>query len=188
MANSSKKKLPLSPWEERKNDLDISEVNWDRPITEEDINYLLQLYPYIQIMNSEPEWGEDINTEFIKSRGSNWIIHDYGEALSTSPGKYLFGESEEDDADDKANRQGTIINQTYETAVFLVHLAIDKGWPAIDIISGTELFKWALWMAGQDNNYTVLGYDPSQEDLIKRDRINRLKSVLSKTTTKEPKP
>ncbi len=71
---------------------------------------------------------------------------------------------------------GTLVRQAFDAASAMVDLAIEKGWPGIEIIAGTSLMQWAAWMAAQDKNFLLVGYQPDQEAKKKRERIIKLRS------------
>lgn len=164
-------------WGDRAIGMDVSAIDWGK-VNHSDILYLLYLYPFVQMISSNPVWEATIIPHFRKAP-SGWLMHDYGQALSCSPGKYLFGagnpEISEEDSESGSGR-GTIVKQTVITAEAMVRWAMEKGWPGLEIVAGTDLMKWAIWMAAQDRNFLVLGYVPTPQDQEKRERIRRLKS------------
>lgn len=185
MANPTSPDNP-HPWEERMLGLEIPDIDWNRPITHEEIQLLLErCYPYVQMINTEASWEENVTTRFIAAP-CGWVVHDYGDAMSVSPGKYLYGPPapEEDETDSgtggtgtSAIGVGTIIQQIHGTAEFMIELAIEKGWPGIELVSGTHAMQWAAWMAAQERAYPLLGYEPSAQEQTKRDRILRLRGI-----------
>lgn len=140
--------------------------------------YLRERYPYLQMISMDAKFEDAVIPKFKKS-SCGWVIHDYGQAMSSSPGKYLYGpgnpEIEEDEGSNGGNTGfGTLVRQTVETAKAMVDLAIEKGWPGVEIISGTELMQWAAWFATQEKNYPLIGYSPGQEAKRKLERIKRI--------------
>ncbi|HVV69832.1 MAG TPA: hypothetical protein VHE99_12530 [Gammaproteobacteria bacterium] len=176
--NGNKSTIDLnSLWEERMFGEDIPQIDWNRPVSHQEVEYLLRLYPYLQMINSEAVWEEEIIPRF-KRAPSGWVIHDYGQAMSTSPGKYLFGpgnpELKEEEGGGSETGAGTIITQTYITAEAMIEFAMEKGWPGVEIVSGTPFMQWAAWMAALNKNYTLVGYEPTEKEKKKRERILRL--------------
>ena len=65
------------------------DINLFRDISPEEIQYLLDLCPFLQIVDTVLHYvGDDQPPEvqFIKAR-TGWTILDYGDAMSSSPGK-----------------------------------------------------------------------------------------------------
>ncbi len=169
-------------WEERMLGEDIPPIDWNRPITHQEVEYLLSLYPYLQVISSEAIWEEEIIPQFKKAP-TGWLIHDYGQAMSTSPGKNLYGPGnpelhEEEEGGSGQRGTGTIVRKTFITAEAMIELAIEKGWPGVEIVSGTPFMQWAAWMAAQDRGYTLVGYNPTEKEKKKRERIVRLRKSV----------
>jgi hypothetical protein len=159
-------------WGKREQGLLVPNINWDKPARREDVLYLLSRYPYLQLISTEPNFPEVITPQFVTA-DSGWIIHDYGDAMSASPGTLLFGAEEEEGRQGR----GTIIKQLFDTAYAMMNLAIEKNWPGAEIIAGTALMQWSAWMAAQDFAFTLEGYTPSEQDKAKRKRIEKLRQV-----------
>ena len=73
--------------------------------------------------------------------------------------------------------KGTIVKQMFDTATEMVKIAIKK-WPGIEIIDGTNLMKWAAWLAAKEKNYTLEGFDPEEEDIKKYERVTKHKLTI----------
>ena len=158
----------------------------DRPITAEDIQYLLDHYPYLQILNDRAEFAEAVEPQFVRSH-SGWVIHDYIDAMTSSPGEFLFSHADSFTArDDEGGSggsnpgKGTIINQAFVTASQMVQLAIERGWMVLRIVDGHPVMKWAAWMTAHDAGLTITGYKPSKEDVAKRERVQRADTDFEK--------
>ena len=176
-------------WGKREQGLPVPKIDWSQPVRHQDAEYLRNHYPFLQIMSTEPEFPEVITPQFYTA-SSGWTIHDYGEAMSSSPGKLLFGpgapdlEEKEDGGDageggagsTEFTGRGTVVKQLFDTARAMMKLITQKNWPGIDIIAGTELMKWALWMAAEDQGYKLQGFEPSEKDQAKRERIKKLRA------------
>ena len=152
-------------------------------IKPEDVQYLCDhFYPYLQIISAEADLENIVEPIFITA-DSDWIIHDYGIALSSSPGQYLFGNywaREEGESGEGGGEtvllpgKGTIVWQQVQTAYNMVAIAQEKGWTGIELVDGTPKMKWAAWMAAQDLGLELSGYDPSEQDQARRKRIQKL--------------
>lgn len=182
-------------WGKRAKGLPVPKIDWSGPLKHEDILYLINRYPFLQIISTEPSFKVDIEPKFIKAN-SGWLIHDYGDAMSSSPGELLYGnysiplktlqkKAEEDEGGESGAGEfgkGTILNQAFLTAQEMIAIAIEKGWPGIDLVDGTELMKWAAWMAAEDKNLTLSGFEPTQEDKEKRARIRKYLAEVTPTS------
>lgn len=175
-------------WGERSLGFSVTAIDWTKPIGHAEVAYLLSRYPYLQMINSEAQWAEAVVPRFRKAR-NGWVMHDYGDAMSSSPGKYLFGpgnpETKEEDEKGGGTDTGTVIKQSFVTAEAMIEWAIEKGWPGVEIVFGEQFMKWAAWMAAQDRSYSLSGYEPTQKEKEKRERIIRLRGE-SKAPTKGP--
>ena len=110
-------------------------------------------------------------------------IHNYGDAMSSSPGHLLFGGGDyrinlEEDEDDEGSGvvnpgKGTIWKQAFDTAAEMVSLAKESGWSAVNIVDGHPMMKWAAWMQAADEHLGVDGYTPTEKDLLRRERVKR---------------
>lgn len=146
----------------------------DRPVTPEEIAYLLSRMPFLQITSLDMALDDLTPPTFITAK-TGWIIHDYTFALCSSPGKLLWG-NPDDDGDSGAGeltRQGTIINQAQLTATEMIAIATERGWPAVNIIDGNPLMKFVAWDACQTNGIKSIGFEPTDSDLKKQKRLHR---------------
>ncbi|MFT3741329.1 MAG: hypothetical protein QM752_01390 [Gammaproteobacteria bacterium] len=166
-------------WEERLFGTELPQLEWNRPITPAEVKFLLSQYPYIQVINSEATWEETIIPRF-KRVMSGWVIHDYGEAMSTSAGQYLFGPGNPEamplteEEEESSGGQGTIIKQSFNSAIALVEMAMEKGWPGIEIVSGTDFMQWAVWAAAQLQHFPIIGYEPTLREKKKYELVAKL--------------
>jgi hypothetical protein len=173
-------------WGKRVRGSKAPKIDWSGPIKHEDVLYLLSRYPFLQIMSSSASFPEEIHPKFITAN-SGWVIHDYGDAMSSSPGDLMFGnysiglggESEETEGGGEGSSsfsagKGTIVNQAFMTAQQMIEIAIAKGWPGVEIVNGSPLMQWAAWMAAEDRNLAVTGFEPSEKDKERRKRIRNL--------------
>jgi hypothetical protein len=166
-------------WGKRASGIPVSRIDWNRPVRPEDVQYLLTRYPFLQIINSDAKFEGAMKVTFVPTK-SGWVIHDYGDAMSASPGELLFGSYgkdlsvlEEEGGEGGEGGSGTIVNQAYITAQEMVALAIQKGWAGVEVIAGTTLMQWAAWMAAQDRNFSLIGYEPNKEAQDKRARVKK---------------
>ncbi len=179
-------------WAERIEKLELSKIDPLRPVTSNDIQYLLKRYPYLQILNSDTLCNIEPELKLIPAQ-SGWSIHDYGDMIIASSGESLYGGSDDKkflesllnpDKDDDSDGdtvflpgKGTIVKQMVDTAFEIINIAIEKGWVHIDIIAGTELMRWAAWFEAQEKEVEIFGFDPKEEDETKRKRIMNMLST-----------
>lgn len=160
---------------------------WDREITKAEIQYFLDRWLFLQILSSNKvDQFDDVKRERAKS---NWTILNYGDAMAASPGEFLFGggdftikpiKDEQDDDDGDAGGgdivnpgKGTIWRQAYDTVADMLALASRLGWDGVHVVDGHPLMKFAAWMHALDNGLMCTGFEPSERDQERRERIRR---------------
>jgi hypothetical protein len=189
-------------WQRRDKGMLVPPSALNRPVSHAEVQYLVNRYPFLQLINTEPQLTQVTNPKFITAT-SGWVIHDYGIALSSSAGKYLVdtypslytsqpgeeegGEEGGGSATGLEPGKGTVVNQAVVTATQMVAIAIEKGWPGVEIADGTYLMKLAAWLAAQDREYTLTGFEPTAKDQAKRQRIRRLAKPVAVTPTITPR-
>jgi hypothetical protein len=184
-------------WGKREIGAPIPKIDVLGPIRHQDVLYLLSRYPFLQLVNINAAFPEEIHPKFVNSE-SGWVIHDYGDALSASPGELLFGDysqtlatakaktkkikKEEDEGGGETGVEividkGTVVNLAVITASDMIALAMEKGWAGAEIIAGTALMQWAAWMAAEDFGFKLEGYVASRLDKEKRERILKQRAI-----------
>lgn len=161
--------------------------NVARPINAADIEYIRSQCPYIQILNIDATFENYTSVRFIRAK-SGWTIQDLDDGLCTSIGTFMFGGSDTPFIEDLDNKdfdivqeyvnfgRGTVIKQAFDTAQEMVEIIKTRWKGGIEIISGSELMKWALWVAAEENKLKLIGYEASEKDKAKRARLNRLEA------------
>lgn len=122
---------------------------------------------------------------------TGWEVHDFTEAMSTSPGDLILQHNtlsfaadgsliEDDDEgsttgdEDPTKRgKGTLFLQAYLTAQQLVKQAAERGWGGVIIANGDSYMQRSAWMACEDNGLAYGGFKPSDEDWKHYDRVIR---------------
>jgi len=178
--------LLASIWSRREAGISLP-ADMAKPITRENIEYLCNYnYPYLQIMNSEANFSEEVLPTFFELP-NGWVLFDYENAMcssySTKDGfkrskvttiplpEYVVEEGlvEEGDEDVTGGESGggdgggTIINQQFESALAMIGEARNKGWAAVEVVSGTALMKFYAWAAAKELGITLYGYNPTAE-------------------------
>jgi hypothetical protein len=166
-----------------------------RPFKQSDVEYLINKYPFIQVVNTTGLF-EDVKLEFITAQ-SGWKIFYYGDALATSPGEFLFGggdytellrqvlltEEETSKGGESSGGmvnpgKGTIFNQIFDTASDIVSLIMKYGWGGIEIVDGTAFMKAALWAVAKASDVYIEGYTPTEEDEKRLKRLEKRIKVV----------
>lgn len=178
------------PWMRRSLGLSSMESVIGREISAKDVKHLLDRRPYLQIANSgESELG--ICDPVVKKTDTGWTMHDYFDAISAGPGDFLDevyipsrspkeegGEGSgvgEAKPPEETQGAGTLKKQSFETAAELVAMVKERGWEGINMASDNEFMLWATWVAGQENGIATSGFEPSDQQKEKYDRIKRAK-------------
>jgi hypothetical protein len=178
-------------------------IDWTRPIAKTDIQYILDRWPFLEIKNpyaSETEDEDAPDVEFFTAM-SGWLIHDYGDSIASSPGIFLFGggyyyvdwgdEDEGSDAGPLINRgivnpkKGTIINQMFLTAIDMINLALYRKWKAVEIVGGHARMKWAAWFQANMHKLKVTGYQPTEKEIKKAQRLQRTREEMDRYLKKK---
>jgi len=76
-------------WAKRLQGADLTGVDWSRPVSDEDVAFLLSRYPFLQIVNNASDFSEEFKLSIV-SANSGWVMHDYGDAISVSSGLFLY--------------------------------------------------------------------------------------------------
>lgn len=163
-------------------------INWLRNISPQEILYLLDRCPFLQMVNPEVSLEEQ-QLELLMA-DSGWTIHLYGDAMSSSPGELLFGGgdyriflSEEEDEEGGGGSilnpgKGTIRKQAFDTAMQMAEFAYQLGWGAIQIIDGHPIMGRAAWIRAEQLGLTVSGFTPTKRDIEIRNRIELSPSAI----------
>jgi len=174
-------------WGKRAEGMHLPAFDATRPISHAEVEYILRHAPFLQILNTEATFDKFDQVKFVIAK-SGWVIHDLDDAVSSSPGPFLFGGAdnlplaEEEDNEDTGTPpslnpgKGTIINQAFDTAQAMIELVADR-WPGIEIIAGSELMQWAAWVISEEKKLKLIGFEPTEEHKDKRDRLKRLEKT-----------
>lgn len=169
-------------------------VDTSRPYTPQDLVYILNQHPFIQIVNPDAKFAGEIKHKITKL-ASGWNLFDYGDALCSSAGEFMFGgadyldfiqkilsdkKTDEDDGRTTVNPgKGTIIKQTYDTIKEIIDIAISKGWGGIELVDGTPLMTEFLWRLCEESGLTLDGYTPDEEEEANAKRKRRIKELIT---------
>lgn len=173
-------------------------LRYDLTVTNEDVLLYLERHPYLQLLNLDPTFEDFEEVNIIKSP-AGWAIQDFGDALSASQGELLFNDfgpmtlfaEQPEDIDESGDiggsdlvpGAGTVVKQGFDTAVAMVDL-IKQRWTGVHIVSGSDLMKWAAWVAASDLGMDVYGYEPDKKAEARKTRIQRYE--MQRASTKQP--
>lgn len=150
-------------------DDEIQKAVWQRHVTPQELLALLDRCPFLQIVAAGGVPHLE-TPEFIQAK-SGWVIHHYGDAMSSSPGVLMLGSRHDDD--DEGGGHGTLQRQSFDTAQEMIALAKKLGWPAVKTIDGHPWMVWAAWMKAEDESIPLENYEPTKRDQEKRERVKR---------------
>ncbi len=171
---------------------------WDREVTKAEIQYFIDRWLYLQILSTNKVDTFD-EVQQVRAK-TNWNILSYGDALTSSPGEFIFGGGDfrikpknEDDDDGEGGGivnpdKGTIWAQAFATVGEMVALAQQLGWSGIHVVDGHPLMKWAAWMHAVDEEMSLSGYEPLEKDIARRERVKRSESEDAKRFTVRVRP
>jgi hypothetical protein len=161
-------------------DLGMSGTDWQRRISASDMVYLLDQCPFLQITDTGVQSDTELPALQIITAQSGWKIHNYGNALSSSPGELLFGnprlkptrlDAKDDSGGGGDSGTGTMVNQAVITAIQMVEIAIAQGWSGVLLIDGHPLMAWAAWMKTLESDMEMEGFTPTAKDYAKLKRV-----------------
>ena len=137
----------------------------------------------MQLVNVNAVFTEETMVNFIPA-STGWIIHDYGEAISTSAVHANVKKK------DGTNSGGAISDQI-ATASEIAHLIAEKGWSAVELIAGTKMMQRFIWVESKKYGFALSGYTPDANDekcydrLVKNAKVKGL--IWEKHVAKKPK-
>ncbi|HLB56099.1 MAG TPA: hypothetical protein VJK30_02030 [Coxiellaceae bacterium] len=160
------------------NDPDVSEV---RP---NDILWLAKQWQFLQVVESGGHQKPLEKPQLIEAK-SGWTIINYGDAMATSPGKWIFRggyfqftENMNDEDDDGSSgrgivngKHGTIVKQAFDSAAEIIQLAKEFGWSGVQIVDGHPDMQRAAWVEACRIGVKLDGYVPDVEAEKIRRRI-----------------
>lgn len=169
-------------WQKTLQRLGLAEAN----ITEvraSDIAYFADHWQFLQVIESSGEKKPLEKPELIEAK-SGWTIINYGDAMCTSPGKFIFGGGyfrvfsgdDDDDDDDEGGgivnpKKGTIFKQAFDSAAEVIQLAKELGWGGVQIIDGHPNMQRAAWVEACRIGVRLDGFMADVESEKKRRRI-----------------
>lgn len=151
-------------WNERDLGIDTTKAQSFDSVSDSDIEYYCNFsYPYIQLINTNAVFAENMSLNFIQA-STGWVICDYGEAISTALPHSL---------EQKKNISG--VTAQAKTAKEIADLITTKGWTSIEIITGTAIMKRFIWIESKRAQFDLSGYTPNTNDEKCYDRLSKYK-------------
>ena len=152
-----------------------------RGLTKSDVLWLLDHCPFVQLTDGNQQ-AKPLDQVEVMTAETGWMIHNYGDAMSSSPGRLLFGSgfsvSDDDEGSGGFQAVGTVVRQRYMTAREMVAIALKQGWGSVYLVDGHPKMMRDIWIESQTQGITVIGYEPSDEDFVTRDRIGMSADAL----------
>jgi len=163
-----------------------------RPITEDDVYFLLGKYPYLELgdIKSGDHPTPERPAEHRRAK-NGWIIHDHGNILRAAQSELasykVYGTvisippaAREDEDEDEGGEgvgeltgHGTIVQQFVDTANEMIALA-EKRWAGGIVLGGYYAMQRAAWIEAQQRSFTLDGFDATPEDKVVFDWVKRL--------------
>ena len=141
-----------------------------REVKPEEIEYVKAQMPFLQIINIEFDEAKLSEPRLVNSN-KGWVMHDYDQAISSSPGEDMWNNAHPEDDDEGGD--GTVVDKSFNTAIAMVQLAEELGWLGISVMDGTTIMKWAAWLEAEKLGLAVHGFEPTEQEIKKLERIGR---------------
>lgn len=143
------------------------DIDFLRGISAEEIRYLVDRCPFVQIVCPDENLAPQ-EVEILKAK-TDWPIHFYGDAMSSSPGPLIFNtmhkkKDYEGDFEQSGGGKGTLIKQAWDTAEQMVEIAKKHGWTSIHIADGHPLMMRAIWIHAEKLALPLTGFTPNEHD------------------------
>jgi len=147
-------------WSERDLGVDTTADRDFDAVSETDVEYCCNyFYPFIQLVNANAVFGEELPLAFVKA-STGWVIHDYGEAISSS-------------APYSAEQQRAVsgVLDQAKTIEEIGKLIATKGWTSVEVIAGSQMMKRFAWIEAKRYKFDLIGYTPNASDEKCYDRL-----------------
>lgn len=145
--------LKEAEWQKTLRRLGLGETDVTN-VNASDILYIAERWQFLQVVESGGSKEPFDEPQLITAK-SGWTIINYGDAMATSPGKFLFGGGyfriSSDDDDDEGGgivnpKKGTIFKQAFDSAAEMIQLAKELGWDGVQIVDGHPNMQRAAWV------------------------------------------
>ncbi|MFU8797505.1 MAG: hypothetical protein ACNA7Y_02250 [Gammaproteobacteria bacterium] len=162
---------------------ELTAIAGEKSIRYEEFYYLLSRYPYLDLQHSAGSQPLAERPLRILSVKGGWDIQDFGDRIRTSPGRFLYGgyrvrHSQDDEEGESTGGviqpQGALTQQMIDMAEEMIALAMEKGWPEVDVVGGFYGMIRAAWVAAAIQDYKIVGFEPSENDAVVEVWVRRL--------------
>jgi len=164
------------------------ETIFDRPLTRTEFLYLLSRYPFLELCDHENPYLDDTKIPEVIIADNGWRIFDYGNAIFTSGCEWTNAEhrqqKQQESGDDDQGGDGTIVKQFSDVAFFVIDLIAKKGWNGIDFLTGYYPMLRMAWIAAEMKQIAVHHFEPSLEDYVVYNWVDKLKKKTFYPTDK----
>lgn len=172
-----------SDWQKTLARLGLSEPNITK-VRSSDILYFAKRWQFLQVVEGGGHIKPLEKPALIEGK-SGWTIINFGDAMTTSPGKFLFRGGYfciyfDDDDDDEGGgegggivnpKKGTIFKQAFDSAAEIIQLAKELGWNGVQIVDGHPDMQRAAWVEACRIGVRLDGYQPNVDAEKQRRRI-----------------
>lgn len=148
-------------------------------VSDTDILYIAERWQFLQVIESGGTIPAFEEPQLLTAK-SGWTIINYGDAMATSPGKYIFrggyfqwtdNPNDTDDGGIVNPGKGTIHKQAFDSACEIIQLAKELGWRGVQIVDGHPNMQRAAWVEACRIGVRMDGFVPDVEAEKKRRRI-----------------
>lgn len=147
---------------------------FDRPIKQDELYYLLSLYPYIVVCNADNAFlgpGEK-PTRFRTKNG--WIAVEYADAIVMGTN---YWEAERYASEHDLKGLGTLSKQALDAIIELIeHIKRKKRWARLEIITGHHPLQRLAWIVSSELEFPVIGFNPQPEDEVVRRWFKKIRT------------
>ncbi|MDP1573305.1 MAG: hypothetical protein Q8L78_00025 [Coxiellaceae bacterium] len=150
-------------------------------VRDSDILYLAEQWQFLQVVESGGHVPPLPEPQIITAK-SGWNIINFGDAMATSPGKWIFRggyfqwtENKDDEGDGSGGivnpGKGTIHKQAFDSACEIIQLAKEFGWRGVQVVDGHPNMQRAAWVEACRIGVRMDGFVPDAVAEKQRRRI-----------------
>lgn len=171
---------------------DIFSDIYARPLTDEELTFLLSQYPFLDLCHPDFDFETEtlpVEPTKVWYTDSQWCVQELGsQRLLCGPGNRRLGrhptvnaqieKSDGDEGGRGGNRRraeerdwGTLQQRGIVAVEDLLSCIHQKGWGGFRIITGHEVLQRAAWMLAEEYQLAAQDFYPSDEDEQQRQRV-----------------
>jgi hypothetical protein len=147
---------------------------FDRPVKQEELYYLLSLYPFIVLCNADNAFlsPDEQPTRFRTKNG--WIVVEYADAIVMGTN---YWEAERYASEHNLKGLGTLSKQALDAMIELVeHIKKKKRWARLEVITGHYPLQRLAWIISTELEFPVIGFSPQPEDEVVRRWFKKIRA------------